>query len=95
MTSTAASILPDKNLEAIITSRKDAEKMSLPSIQSKMKTNPEGYEIELQLIYNQFKSSVELFHQQAKMSITSVSGISANPNVAKDLGDRAMWKGKG
>ncbi|KAL3501096.1 hypothetical protein ACH5RR_035545 [Cinchona calisaya] len=91
MTSAAASVLPDLNPESIIASGKDAEKMSLPSLQSKMKSDPEGYEMELQLIYSQFKSSMELFQQQAAMSFTSVSGISADPTVAKDLGDRAMF----
>lgn len=87
----AASVLPDLNPEAIIASGKDAERLSLPSLQSKMKSDPEGYEMELQLIYNQFKSSVELFEQQAAMSFTSVSGIAADPTVAKDLGDRVMF----
>ncbi|KAL3519134.1 hypothetical protein ACH5RR_021723 [Cinchona calisaya] len=31
----------------------------------------------------------------AVMIFASVSGISVDPNIAKDLGDRAMWKGKG
>lgn len=77
--------------EALTASGFGAEKLSLPSLQSKMKTDPEGYETELQLLYSQFKSSVELFQQQAAMSFTTVSGIAADPTVAKDLGDRAMF----
>lgn len=91
MASGPASLLPDLNPEAITASGKDAEKLSLPSLQSKMKSDPEGYEMELHLIYNQFKSSMELFQQQAAMSFTSVSGIAADPTVAKALGDRAMF----
>lgn len=68
-----------------------SEKLSLPSLQSKMKCDPEGYESELHLIYNQFKSSLELFKQQADLGFKSVSGIRNDPAVAKDLGDRAMF----
>ncbi|XP_027154702.1 protein SDA1 homolog [Coffea eugenioides] len=91
MASAPASLLPDLNPEAITASGKDAEKLNLPALQSKMKSDPEGYEMELHLIYNQFKSSMELFQQQAAMSFTSVSGIAADPTVAKDLGDRALF----
>lgn len=77
--------------EAITASGMGSEKLSLPSLQSKMKIDPEGYDTELQLIYNQFKSSVELFQQQAAMSFTTVSGITGDSTVAKDLGDRAMF----
>ncbi|KAI5679290.1 hypothetical protein M9H77_10240 [Catharanthus roseus] len=77
--------------DAVTASGLDSEKLSLPSLQSKMKSDPEGYETELQLIYSQFKSSMELFEQQAAMSFTSVTGIAADPTVAKDLGDRVMF----
>ncbi|CAI9093320.1 OLC1v1028793C1 [Oldenlandia corymbosa var. corymbosa] len=87
----ASSSLPDLNPEAILASGRDAEKLSLPALQSKMKSDPEGYEMELQLIYSQFKSSMELFKDQAAMSFTSASGIAADPTVAKNLGDRAMF----
>ncbi|KAI3516159.1 hypothetical protein L1887_15070 [Cichorium endivia] len=58
-----------------------------------MKCDPEGYETELTLIYSQFKSSVELFQQQAALNFTSVvnGGVGSDPTVAKDLGDRAMF----
>ncbi|KAA0036994.1 protein SDA1-like protein isoform X1 [Cucumis melo var. makuwa] len=67
------------------------EKLTLPLLQSKMKCDPEGYECELVLLYNQFKSSMELFKQQASIHFTSVGGIGSNPSVAKDLSDRAMF----
>ncbi|CAK9180519.1 unnamed protein product [Ilex paraguariensis] len=56
-----------------------------------MKIDPEGYQTELSLLYNQFKSSLELFQQQAALNFTSISGISTDSTVAKDLGDRAMF----
>ncbi|KZV14605.1 hypothetical protein F511_42275 [Dorcoceras hygrometricum] len=56
-----------------------------------MKVDPEGYGSELNLIYNQFKSSLELFERQAAMNFTSLSGIGNDPTVAKDLGDRSMF----
>ncbi|PWA35262.1 ARM repeat superfamily protein [Artemisia annua] len=58
-----------------------------------MKCDPGGYETELSLVYNQFKSSVELFTQQASFNFTSVvnGGVGGDVTVAKDLGDRAMF----
>ncbi|KAI4310374.1 hypothetical protein MLD38_035356 [Melastoma candidum] len=69
----------------------DSDKLSLPILQSKMKSDPEGYASELSLIYSQFNSSLDLFHQQAALSFSSISGVSPDPSVAKDLGDRAMF----
>ncbi|CAK9180520.1 unnamed protein product [Ilex paraguariensis] len=77
--------------EALAPSGLTAEKLSLPTLQSKMKIDPEGYQTELSLLYNQFKSSLELFQQQAALNFTSISGISTDSTVAKDLGDRAMF----
>ncbi|GMN64494.1 hypothetical protein TIFTF001_033568 [Ficus carica] len=77
--------------EAISASGRSSEKLSLPSLQSKMKCDPEGYESELALIYSQFQSSLELFEQQAALNFTSISGIGTDPAVAKDLGDRASF----
>ncbi|KAG4995538.1 hypothetical protein JHK82_032261 [Glycine max] len=77
--------------EALMASGRSSEKLSLPSLQSKMKCDPEGYESELLLLYNQFNSSLELFQKQAAMNFTSISGIGSDPTVAKDLGDRAMF----
>lgn len=67
------------------------EKLSLSLLQSKMKVDPTGYESELVLIYNQFKSSMELFKQQASLHFSSVGGIGSDPSVAKDLSDRATF----
>lgn len=79
--------------DALSASGRTSEKLSLPTLQSKMKCDPEGYETELSLIYSQFKSSVELFQQQAALNFTSVvsGGVGSDPTVAKDLGDRAMF----
>ncbi|KAE9587793.1 hypothetical protein Lal_00021981 [Lupinus albus] len=71
-------------------SGRSSEKLSLPSLQSKMKCDPEGYESELLLLRSQFQSSLELFREQAKMSFTSVSGFGFDTTVAKDLSDRVM-----
>uniref|UniRef100_A0A7C9E610 Protein SDA1 n=1 Tax=Opuntia streptacantha TaxID=393608 RepID=A0A7C9E610_OPUST len=77
--------------EAIAAASRSADKLSLQNLQSKMKCDPESYEAELELIYKQFESSLELFQQQAALSFTSLSGIGADPTVAKDLGERAMF----
>lgn len=77
--------------EPMSASGRSSEKMSLPTMQSKMKCDPEGYESELVLVYNQFKSFLELFRQQAALNFTSISGIGSDPTVAKDLSDRAMF----
>lgn len=77
--------------EALLASGRNSEKLSLPALQSKMKCDPEGYESELLLIRSQFNSSLELFQQQAAMNFTSISGISNDPTIAKDLADKAMF----
>lgn len=77
--------------EPLLASGRSSEKMSLSALQSKLKCDPEGYESELVLIYNQFNSSLELFQQQAALNFTSITGIGSDPTVAKDLGDRAMF----
>ncbi|KAE8698940.1 putative trytophan synthase alpha subunit [Hibiscus syriacus] len=77
--------------EPLSASGRSSEKLSLPSIQSKMKTDPEGYGTELHLIRSQFYSALELFQQQAALNFSSISGVGADPTVAKDLGDRAMF----
>ncbi|KAD2803946.1 hypothetical protein E3N88_37323 [Mikania micrantha] len=79
--------------DALSASGRSSEKMSLPMLQSKMKCDPEGYTTELTLVYNQFKSSVHLFQQQAALNFTSAvsGGVGSDPTVAKDLGDRAMF----
>ncbi|KAH1075612.1 hypothetical protein J1N35_027940 [Gossypium stocksii] len=77
--------------EPLSASGRSSEKLSLPSLQSKMKTDPEGYETELHLIRNQFYSALELFQQQAALNFSSISGVGADPTVSKDLSDRAMF----
>ncbi|KAL8142020.1 hypothetical protein V2J09_015052 [Rumex salicifolius] len=84
-------MLPLETTDALKASGRTAEKLSLPLLQSKMKVDPEGYDMELQLIYKQFKSSLELFKQQAALNFNSLSGIGADNTVAKDLADRAMF----
>ncbi|KAF5443050.1 hypothetical protein F2P56_035643 [Juglans regia] len=85
-----ASQRPGVSPEPLSASGRSSDRLSLPTLQSKMKSDPEGYESELVLIYNQFKSSLELFQQQAALNFTSITGIATDPSVAKDLGDRAM-----
>ncbi|XWS22708.1 hypothetical protein CRYUN_Cryun29cG0059200 [Craigia yunnanensis] len=77
--------------EPLSASGRSSEKLSLPSLQSKMKIDPEGYETELYLIHNQFNSALELFQQQAALNFSSITGVGADPTVAKDLSDRAMF----
>lgn len=84
--------MPEITPESLAASGRSSEKLSLPVLQSKMKCDPEGYETELSLLYSQFKSSLELFQQQAALNFTSISGIGGgDTTVAKDLGDRAMF----
>ncbi|KAL9679463.1 hypothetical protein QQ045_017325 [Rhodiola kirilowii] len=90
MSSPATRRKPEILPESLSASGKSAEKLSLPDLQSKMKKDPEGYESELLLLYEQFKASMALFQQQAALSFTTISGIPADPSVARDLGDRAM-----
>ncbi|XP_010023439.2 protein SDA1 homolog [Eucalyptus grandis] len=79
------------SLEALSASGRSSEKLSLAALQSKMKCDPEGYATELGLVRSQFESSLELFEQQAALSFASISGVAADPAVAKDLGDRASF----
>ncbi|GMP57804.1 hypothetical protein CsSME_00021726 [Camellia sinensis var. sinensis] len=91
MSTTPRRGVPEILPESLSASGRTAEKLSLPTLQSKMKCDPEGYETELTLLYAQFKSSLELFQQQAALNFTSVSGVAGDPTVAKDLGDRVMF----
>ncbi|XP_010533440.1 PREDICTED: protein SDA1 homolog [Tarenaya hassleriana] len=78
--------------ESLAASGRSSEKLSLPALQSKMKCDPDGYESELHLLYKQFNASVDLFEQQSALNFSSVGGgVGADPSVAKDLGDRAMF----
>ncbi|KAA8533240.1 hypothetical protein F0562_033227 [Nyssa sinensis] len=91
MSASSRRAIPDASPDALSASGRTAERLSLPALQSKMKCDPEGYETELNLLYSQFKSSLELFQQQAALNFTSISGIGSDPTVAKDLGDRALF----
>ncbi|PIA30349.1 hypothetical protein AQUCO_05600053v1 [Aquilegia coerulea] len=86
---------PDLSLESLVASGRNAEKISLPTLQSKMKCDPEGYESELFLLYRHFDSSLHLFHQQASLNMHSDGSGNGNsggdPIVAKELGDLAMF----
>ncbi|KAJ4961025.1 hypothetical protein NE237_020935 [Protea cynaroides] len=64
--------------------------MSLPSLQTKMKCDPEGYESELLLLYHHFDSSLQLFKQQAALNFTSIGGVGIDLTVAKDVSDMVM-----
>lgn len=67
------------------------EKLNLTALQSNMKVDPGGYTLELSLLYNQFKSSLDLFHHQASLNFTSLTGIPADSSVAIDLGDQTLF----
>ncbi|KAG6486860.1 protein SDA1 homolog [Zingiber officinale] len=71
--------------ESLSAAGRDADKLSLPSLQSKMKCDPEGYEAELLLLYRHFESSLNLFHHQSALSTSS------DPAVAKDLADLVLF----
>lgn len=74
--------------ESYAASGRTSEKISLPTLQSKMKCDPEGYETELTQLYRHFDSSLHLFQQQASLNLNSVGG---DPTVAKELGDMGMF----
>ncbi|XP_039133362.1 protein SDA1 homolog isoform X1 [Dioscorea cayenensis subsp. rotundata] len=71
--------------ETLLASGKGSERLSLPTLQSKMKCDPEGYESELVLLRRHFGSSLQLFRQQSTLA------PSTDPAVVKDLGDFAMF----
>ncbi|KAK9756710.1 hypothetical protein RND81_01G116100 [Saponaria officinalis] len=77
--------------EAISAAGCSADKLPLQSLQSKMKCDPESYTAELDLMYRQFKSSLDLFRQQAALSFNSLSGVAADPSVAKHLAERSLF----
>ncbi|KAK4791419.1 hypothetical protein SAY86_031832 [Trapa natans] len=83
----SAPLLP----EPLTAAGRSSEKISLPTLQSKMKCDPEGYEFELILIYRQFHSSIDLFKMQGDSSFGSMSGVGADSSVVKDLADRALF----
>ncbi|KAJ6804963.1 protein SDA1-like protein [Iris pallida] len=78
----AADIFSPESLSA---SGRSSEKLSLPSLQSKMKSDPDGYLSELHLILRHFDSSLDLFRRHSSLS------TSTDPSVSKELGDFAMF----
>ncbi|KAI3878836.1 hypothetical protein MKW92_008135 [Papaver armeniacum] len=80
--------IPDLKPEWLEASGKTSEKMNLLALQQKMKTDPEGYETELTLLYKHFDSLLFLFQQQSALSSSSING---DPTVCKDLGDMALF----
>uniref|UniRef100_A0A803LJG5 Protein SDA1 n=2 Tax=Chenopodium quinoa TaxID=63459 RepID=A0A803LJG5_CHEQI len=80
--------------ESIAAAGLSSDKHSMQTLQSKMKCDPESYEAELQSKYLDFKSSLEIFEQQAALSFNSVSGVSSDPSVAKELADLLRSTGK-
>ncbi|XP_043724730.1 protein SDA1 homolog [Telopea speciosissima] len=91
MSSSSCHGLPDLSPDSLVASGRSAEKLSLPSLQAKMKCDPEGYESELLLLYRHFDSSLQLFEQQAALNFTSIGGVGGDVSVAKDLGDMVMF----
>ncbi|ONK65926.1 uncharacterized protein A4U43_C06F2410 [Asparagus officinalis] len=71
--------------ESLSAAGKSSEKLSLPSLQSKMKSDPSGYLSELQLIIRRFESSLDLFHRSSALNPSS------DPALAKELADLAMF----
>ncbi|KAF6157533.1 hypothetical protein GIB67_004471 [Kingdonia uniflora] len=85
--------VPDFSLESLSASGRNAEKQNLLTLQSKMKCDPEGYESELTLLYRHFESSLELYQQQATLSLggNGSGGNSGDQTVSKDLADITMF----
>ncbi|KAH9314952.1 hypothetical protein KI387_023579 [Taxus chinensis] len=67
----------------------DASKaLSLPSLQSRMKCDPEGYEGELVLLIRHFESCLTVFQQHAALKSASMGG---DPGAAKELGELTLF----
>ncbi|PSS11965.1 Dihydroorotate dehydrogenase(DHOD) like [Actinidia chinensis var. chinensis] len=88
MSATHRTAADEISAESLSASGRIGENLSLPALQSKMMCYPEGYETKLALLHVQFNFSFELFHQKEGLNLTSVG---ADPAVAKELGDRAMF----
>ncbi|XP_057747263.1 uncharacterized protein LOC130966467 [Arachis stenosperma] len=76
--------------EHFLSSGRRSEKLSLSTLQSKMKCDPESYLSQLDALQRQFNSSLEVFEQKAAKNFASIAGIGSDPTLAKYLGDRAM-----
>ncbi|PIA26303.1 hypothetical protein AQUCO_09500042v1 [Aquilegia coerulea] len=87
-------ILQDLCLESLSSSSTSTapDKLSLLSLQSKMKCDPQGYESELILLYRHFDSTLYLYHQQAAFNIAiATTAANNNTTIAKDLSHLAMF----
>ncbi|XP_020973426.1 protein SDA1 homolog isoform X2 [Arachis ipaensis] len=76
--------------EHFLSAGRRSEKLSLSTLQSMMKCDPESYLSQLDVLQRQFNSSLELFEQKADKNFASITGIGSDPTLAKYLGDRAM-----
>ncbi|ERN13688.1 hypothetical protein AMTR_s00049p00137690 [Amborella trichopoda] len=84
-------VLPSTTMptpDSLMASGRSSEKLSLPSLQSKMKVDPESYTTELDLLHKQFSSALFVFEQQAAMKSAFME---PDPTITKDLGDLAMF----
>jgi len=69
-------------------SGQSAEKLRLPSLRSRMKCDPEGYENEILLLIRHFDSCLAVFQQHAALKSASMG---SDPVAAKELGDLTMF----
>lgn len=79
---------PSSAENSMSASGRSAEKLSLPSLQSRMKCDPEGYESELLLLIRHFDSCLAVFQQHAALKSASMG---SDPAAAKELGDLTMF----
>ncbi|XP_021758809.1 protein SDA1 homolog [Chenopodium quinoa] len=61
---------------------------SFQKLRPEMKNDPESYEVELQLLYRNFKDSVQPFEQQSDFGFTAISNDST---ADKELADKAFF----
>lgn len=73
------------SLESLSSSGRDTGGLSLRTLQSKMKCDPEGYESELLLLYRHFDSSLQVFHQQSALDTSS------HTDASNELGEMTMF----
>lgn len=76
--------------KSMVAAGNSSEKLTLPSLQSKMKRDPEGYESELLLLHRHFESSLHLFLHHSALS-SGAGGVGHDPAIAKDVGDLAVF----
>lgn len=73
------------SLESLSSSGRDTGGLSLRTLQSKMKCDPEGYESELLILYRHFDSSLQLFHQKSSLDTSS------HTDASNQLGEMVMF----